>query len=125
MLYSADADRAAVSPSIRTEDVMKQTIRPRRPRYSCSLSFTVETEKLTADQWNNFPKSCNYMLQFVCFIHLESCLLRPVTSPNSSAAAALFTDTLCYIDLIGSSALIMHPLHNIVIALIPAIEIPP
>lgn len=58
MFYSADADLAAISPAVRTEEVMKQTtIRPRRPRYSYFVSLTVDRCKLADDQWNNFPKS--------------------------------------------------------------------
>lgn len=89
MFYSADADLAAISPAVRTEEVMKQTtIRPRRPRYSYSVSLTVDRCKLADDQWNNFPKSCYSAA--VTFIQFESLVLKTDSSPNSSAAT-LFT----------------------------------
>lgn len=87
VFYSADADLAAISPAVRTEEVMKQTtIRPRRPRYSYSVSLTVDRCKLADDQWNNFPKSCYSAA--VTFIQFESLVLKTDSSPNSSAAAS-------------------------------------
>lgn len=82
VFYSADADLA-----VRTEEFMKQTtIRPRRPRYSYSVSLTVDRCKLADDQWNNFPKSCYSAA--VTFIQFESLVLKTDSSPNSSAAAS-------------------------------------
>lgn len=87
LFYSADADLAAISPAVRTEEVMKQTtIRPRRPRYSYSVSLTVDRCKLADDQWNNFLKSCYSAA--VTFIQFESLVLKTDSSPNSSAAAS-------------------------------------